>query len=201
MLMNSFFIASIIVILIPGTGFVYTISTGITKGKRSGVYASIGCTLAIIPHMIIGILAMVFLTKVNEIVFQSIKVVGAIYLVYLGITMISCKATLEMEKGDKELSDFMIGLKGLFINLLNPKLTIFFLAFIPQYVNKEIGSIILQGMILDSIFFILSFFIFVVYALLAGSLHHLVETATEKIIWMQRIAGILFLIFSVQMLI
>lgn len=201
MILDSFIIASLIVILMPGTGFVYTVSTGITRGKKSGIYAAIGCTLAIIPHMIAGILAMFFLTKINDMLFQSIKLVGALYLIYLGITMLRSKTSYEMELEDKNITDFKIGLKGMLINLLNPKLTIFFLAFIPQYVDKNEKNILLHSIQLDMVFLAISLGIFLIYALLSGSIFHLAEKGNKKLTWLPRLSGIIFIVFSIQLLV
>lgn len=201
MILDSFIIASLIIILMPGTGFVYTVSTGIARGKKSGVYAAIGCTIAIIPHMIVGILAMIFLTKISEMVFQSVKLVGVIYLIYMGITMIRSKASYEMQLEDANITDLKIGIRGMLINLLNPKLTVFFLAFIPQYLDKSERNVFLQSIWLDSIFFTISLVVFLIYALLSGSFFHLVEKKNKKFIWLSKVSGIIFIVFSIQMLV
>ncbi|KAB1437869.1 LysE family translocator [Candidatus Galacturonibacter soehngenii] len=199
--MNSFIIASFIVILMPGTGFVYTISTGVTRGKKSGVYAAVGCTLAIIPHMIAGIFTMFFLTNINDMVFQSVKFVGVIYLIYLGITMIRGKVSYEMEQEDKKISNLKIGLKGMLINLLNPKLTVFFLAFIPQYIDKSERNILMQSIQLDMIFLVISLLVFLIYALLSGSVFYFIEKGNQKLSWLPRLSGIIFIVFSIQLLV
>lgn len=122
----SFLITSFIIILIPGTGVTYTISTGITKGKRASIFAALGCTMGIIPHLCVSIALSSFVMKMNNKAFLVLKLIGAIYLLYLGIGMIISKTSFELTNSKSEGKASTIIRSGILINLLNPKLTLFF---------------------------------------------------------------------------
>lgn len=200
MLSYTFWITSLIVVLMPGTGVIYTISTGIVRGKKNSIYAAIGCTAGIIPHMTIGILALVFFHEVNEYVFQVMKILGGGYLIYLGIDMIRSGQSIQLKEDDQIASSLRIVIKGILINLLNPKLTIFFLAFLPQYIEQGSNNIIAQGIFLGLIFMAITLFVFLIYGLLAGTFHSFIKASERRIIWLQRVFGIIFIIFAIQLM-
>lgn len=200
MLSLSFFITSLIVVLIPGTGVIYTLSSGISGGRKVSIFAAIGCTVGIIPHMTVGILSLVFFQTFNELMFNLVKLAGAVYLIYLGFNMLRSKQSINMEGSDKPLSGFEITTKGIFINLLNPKLTIFFLSFIPQYVNRTEGKIFLQGIVLGLLFMAITLFVFILYGLFAGAFHYFIKTSPQRIILTQRIFGVSFIGFAIHLI-
>jgi threonine/homoserine/homoserine lactone efflux protein len=125
----SFVLTSVIIILLPGTGVIYMISTGITKGRKASVIAAIGCTAGIIPHLCISIVLSTLLFELNEQVFNAVKILGVFYLLYLGVGMIVGKTKLDFESEKAaDRAGHMIR-RGILINLLNQKLTVFFLVF------------------------------------------------------------------------
>ncbi|HET6823032.1 MAG TPA: LysE family translocator, partial [Anaerolineales bacterium] len=136
----EFLLASLIVVLIPGTGVVYTITTGLTLKWRASLAAAVGCTLGIVPHILASILGLSALLNMSAQVFSAIKWAGALYLLYLAWNMWREAGTLEIQKKSTETSFRNIILKAIAINLLNPKLTIFFFAFLPLFVSKDSHS-------------------------------------------------------------
>lgn len=136
----SFFITSFIIILIPGTGVTYTISTGITKGKKDSIFAALGCTLGIGPHLCLSIALSSFLMNMSHNAFFIIKIIGAIYLLYLGIGMIKSKTNFELENNKLGNNAGKLIRRGIFINLLNPKLTLF---FSHSYLNTQSQLVII----------------------------------------------------------
>src|SRR5512134_2564431 len=133
----EFLLASLVVVLIPGTGVVYTITTGLTLKWRASLAAAIGCTLGIVPHILASILGLSAIMNMSAQVFSIIKWAGAFYLLYLAWTMWREAGTLEINKKSAETSFTKIIMKAIAINLLNPKLTIFFFAFLPLFVPKD----------------------------------------------------------------
>ncbi len=200
MLSFTFIITSLIVVLIPGTGVIYTISTGITRGKRSSIYAAMGCTAGIIPHMAVGILALVLFQEVNELIFNIVKSVGAVYLIFMGITMIKSGPSIKPGETAIASSGLGIAMKGVLINLLNPKLSVFFLAFIPQYVSGNDVNTVIQGIKLGLLFMLLTLFVFIIYGLIAGIGHSFIENSSRRVIMIQRVFGVVFIILAVQLL-
>jgi threonine/homoserine/homoserine lactone efflux protein len=133
MMNPEFLLASLIVVLIPGTGVVYTITTGLTLHWRASLAAAIGCTLGILPHILASILGLSALLNMSAQVFSVLKWAGASYLLYLAWNMWREASTLEINKKTTETSLTKIVVKAIAINLLNPKLTIFFLCLFAAF--------------------------------------------------------------------
>lgn len=127
----SFLITSLIIVLLPGTGVIYTISTGIMQGKKRSVIAAIGCTAGIIPHLVVSIVLSSLLMQMNETVYTVLRIAGVCYLLYLGIGMIFSQKTPGFEDAKTDRNTLSVICHGIMINLLNPKLTLFFFSFLP----------------------------------------------------------------------
>src|SRR5690242_17381905 len=140
MLSPEFLLASLVVVLVPGTGVVYTITTGLTLKWRASLAAALGCTLGIIPHILASILGLSAILNMSAQVFSALKLAGAAYLLYLAWNMWRESGTLELTKKQTETGVLKIILKAIAINLLNPKLTIFFFAFLPLFISKTSAS-------------------------------------------------------------
>ena len=152
MINPEFLLASLVVVLIPGTGVVYTITTGLTLKWRASIAAAIGCTLGIVPHILASILGLSALLNMSAQVFSALKIAGAMYLLYLAWNMWREAGTLEINKKSTETSVTQIVIKAIAINLLNPKLTIFFFAFLPLFVSKNSSSPTLEMIMLSAVF-------------------------------------------------
>src|SRR5690349_4046897 len=156
----EFLITSLIVVLIPGTGAVYTITTGITLKWRASLAAAIGCTLGIIPHILATVLGLSAVLNMSAQVFSVLKLIGSAYLLYLAWNMWREAGTLEIHKKNAETSILQIITKAIAINLLNPKLTIFFLAFLPLFISKNSASPTMEMILLSAIFMGITLIIF-----------------------------------------
>src|SRR5688572_26231057 len=148
----EFLLASLVVVLIPGTGVVYTITTGLTLKWRASLAAAIGCTLGIVPHMMASILGLSALLNMSAQVFSVLKWAGALYLLYLAWNMWREAGSIEINQKSTETSLGKIILKAIAINLLNPKLTIFFFAFLPLFISKNSASPTMQMILLSAVF-------------------------------------------------
>jgi threonine/homoserine/homoserine lactone efflux protein len=195
----SFFISSTIIVLLPGTGVIYTISTGLTKGKKASVFAAFGCTAGIIPHLCLSIALSTFILHMGILAFNIIKIVGALYLLYLGIGMIASKSNLNFNHSQDDLKALAIVRQGILINLLNPKLTIFFFSFLPQYISTNNQNYFLQCLILGLAFMLLTLIVFIGYGILAGSAKIFIEKSPHIMSILQKCFGIIFVIFSIQL--
>lgn len=195
----AFLITSLIVILIPGTGVIYTISTGIMEGKRMGVYAAVGCTAGIIPHLCVSIVFSSLLIQMDDTVFMIIKIAGALYLLYLGAGMIFSKSSLDFETATAERNFSRIIRRGILINLLNPKLTLFFLSLLPQYLVPNTVDYALQSLLLGCVFMLLTLVVFIGYGVLAGTAKALLTDSPKKVSIMQKSFGVLFIGFAAKL--
>ena len=195
----SFLITSFIIILIPGTGVTYTISTGIIKGKRASIFAALGCTMGIIPHLCVSIALSSFLMKMNNKAFLILKLIGAIYLLYLGIGMIRSKTSFELANSKSEEKASTIIRSGILINLLNPKLTLFFFSFLPQYAKSTSNNYMAECLFYGFAFMILTLLVFIGYGLLAGVTNKFFINSPKRISLLQKIFGIIFIVFAIQL--
>mgnify|MGYP003105866160 CR=1 FL=1 len=195
----AFIITSLIIILIPGTGVIYTISTGLIKGKKASIIAALGCTAGILPHLFVSIALSSWLMKMSERAFFLLKCAGALYLLYLGISMIVSKTKLEFSKTIDEDKAATIIRKGVFINLLNPKLTLFFFAYLPQYINSNGGRYIIESFILGIGFMILTFIVFVIYGIMAGLMKAMFIKSPKGLKYIQGLFGIIFIAFAANL--
>lgn len=195
----SFFISSLIIVLMPGTGVIYTISTGITKGKQASIFAAIGCTLGIVPHLCLSIVLSSLVMQMSNSVFNIVKIAGTLYLLYLGSKMIIAKSNLSFEDSQENIKVFEIMHQAILINLLNPKLTIFFFFFLPQYISTNNKNYFVQSLMLSFIFMLLTLIVFIGYGTLAGSTKKFIEKSPRAINMLQKCFGLIFIIFAIQL--
>jgi len=184
----DFLVTSLVVVLVPGPGVVYTVSTALLRGARAGVLASLGCTAGIVPHLLASIFGLAALLHVSAVAFHTLRWAGVAYLLYLAWTMWRQGDALALDANPAEpASTRTIATKGFLMNILNPKLSIFFLAFLPQFVAPgDASSPLPQMLVLSGIFMLMTFVVFVVYAVLAHRLRTHVIGSRRVQRWMQR---------------
>lgn len=167
---TEFLLTSLVVVLVPGTGVIYTVSTGLALRWRASIAAALGCTAGILPHLTASILGLSLILHMSARAFQIMKLAGSVYLLYLAWAMWRDTGTFQFDQGQAapKTNAFRIALKGFLINILNPKLTIFFLAFLPLFVAPDAAPPTRQMMELSAIFMGMTFVIFAVYGILAS---------------------------------
>jgi threonine/homoserine/homoserine lactone efflux protein len=186
MITLDFLITSLIVVLIPGTGVVFTVSTGLVLGKRAGIFAALGCTAGIVPHLLATVLGLAAILHMSAVAFQALKFAGAAYLLYLAYATWRDKEALTVDKAPTTTTAKNLVTRAFLLNILNPKLSIFFLAFLPQFVAQNAPSPILQLLTLSSIFMLMTFVVFVIYGLLANSFRNAVVNSPRVQSWLRR---------------
>jgi len=200
MIKPEFLLASLIVVLIPGTGVVYTITTGLTLKWRASLAAAIGCTLGIVPHILASILGLSALLNMSAQVFSVLKLAGAVYLLYLALNMWREAGTLELNKKSAETSAAKIITKAIAINLLNPKLTIFFFAFLPLFVSKSSASPVTEMVLLSIVFMSLTLIVFALYGILASGIStYLTNSSSGSIKRIQQTFAVILAGFAVKL--
>lgn len=192
MISLSFIITSLIVVAIPGTGVLYTLSKGLASHKKDIILAAVGCTLGIVPHLLAGVFGLSALLHTSAVLFSTIKYIGVAYLVYLGIGMIRSKGFNVDVQTSSQTSFRIIG-KAVLINLLNPKLTLFFLSFLPQFIESNSSNYQIQMMILSLLFMGITLIVFLVYGLLAHSFKRLFTESPQIMNRIQKGFGLVFL--------
>ncbi len=188
---TEFLLTSLVVVLIPGTGVIYTISTGLFLGWRASIAAAIGCTMGITPHLTASILGLSAILHMSAIAFQVIKFLGVVYLFYMAWMMWKETGAINLDSSEdnrkeKSSSYVAIATRGFLINILNPKLSIFFLAFLPLFVNTAAGSPAMQLTMLALVFMLMTLAVFIVYGMFAGGVRKHITHSPTMVKWMQR---------------
>lgn len=183
----EFLLTSLIVVASPGTGALYTLATGFSRGGRSSVVAAFGCTLGIVPHMAAAILGLAALLHTSALAFQIFKYVGVAYLLYMAWKTLQEHGTLKVETDDSRQSALQVTTTAILINILNPKLSIFFLAFLPQFISADEAHPLSQMLLLSAVFMLMTFVVFALYGLFAASIRNHVITRPRVLTWMRRI--------------
>ncbi len=183
----EFFITSMVVILIPGTGVIYTLTIGLGKGFWPAVAAAFGCMLGIIPAAIASIIGLAAIFHSSAVAFQLIKYLGVLYLFYMAWSIIRDDSSLTLAQNKKPVSMSRIIINGAMLNVLNPKLSLFFLAFLPQFIDPESQSTSAMLVMLAAIFMGLTFVVFVIYGAFASLARNYVISRPSVMVWMKRI--------------
>jgi threonine/homoserine/homoserine lactone efflux protein len=199
MITPEFILTSLVVVLVPGTGVIYTISTGMFMGWRSSVAAATGCTAGIIPHLLACILGLSALLHLSSVAFQFLKFAGAAYLIYLAWGMWRDKGAVSIEASGKNSSLVQVMSKGFLINILNPKLSIFFLAFLPQFISDSGSAASVQMIILSALFMLMTLVVFVAYGCLAHRVSSCLTGSPRSIRKIKRVFSAAFASLGVKL--
>jgi len=186
MITAQFLVTSLIVVLIPGTGVLFTVSTGLARGRRASVFAALGCTAGIIPHLLATVLGLAAIMHTSAVAFQLLKYAGVAYLLYLAYATWKEKSSFTFERAPSRGSASAVMIKAFLLNILNPKLTIFFLAFLPQFLESNASSPIAQLLMLSGVFMVMTFAVFVVYGFLAHAFRTAVIESPRVQAWLRR---------------
>lgn len=182
----EFLITSLIVIASPGTGALYTLATGLSRGPRASLVAAFGCTLGIVPHMLAAILGLAALLHASALAFQLLKYGGVAYLLYMAWDAWREHGALRVQENVDAVSARQIVARAILINILNPKLSIFFLAFLPQFVSAREPHPLVRMLLLSGAFMLLTFAVFAGYGLFAAAMRRHVVSRPQAMTWMRR---------------
>lgn len=182
----EFLLTALVIIASPGTGAIYTVAAGISGGGRASLVAALGCTLGIVPHMLAAISGLAALLHTSATAFQVIKYLGVVYLLYMAWSMFRDRSMLSLGSEAKAQSVRQVITSAVLINLLNPKLSIFFFAFLPQFVGEHDASPVATMLQLSLVFMAMTFLVFAVYGAFAAALRQHVLASPFVQAWMRR---------------
>jgi threonine/homoserine/homoserine lactone efflux protein len=182
----EFLVTSLIVIVSPGTGVLYTLAAGLSRGSRASIVAAFGCTLGIVPHMAAAIMGLAALLHTSALAFQTLKYLGVAYLLYMAWHTLKEQGALRVEENVSARSDLQVTITAVLINILNPKLSIFFLAFLPQFVSADEPHPLSRMLVLSLVFMLLTFVVFVGYGLFAATVRTHVISRPRVLTWLRR---------------
>ena len=182
----EFLLTTLIVVATPGTGVIYTLAAGLARGARASVIAAVGCTLGIVPHMVAAITGAAALLHSSALAFQTLKYLGVVYLLYMAWSTLREKGALTVDEQTAPPSATRVISSGVLVNILNPKLTIFFFAFLPQFVSTDDEGALLHMLGLSGVFMLVTLVVFAGYGVFAASVRTRVIGRPRVMTWMRR---------------
>lgn len=195
----EFLLTSLVIIASPGTGAIYTVAAGLSGGARASLVAAFGCTLGIVPHMLAAISGLAALLHTSALAFQILKYLGVAYLLYMAWAMFRDRGMLSLNDEASGKSVRQVIVSAILINLLNPKLSIFFFAFLPQFVSPDDSAPLSRMLELSFVFMALTFVIFAAYGAFAAAVRrHVISNASGQV-WMRRGFAAAFAGLAVQL--
>lgn len=183
----SFLLTSLIVVAAPGTGVLYTLAAALTGGRRASAAAAFGCTLGIVPHIAAALLGLAAVLHTSATAFATLKWLGVAYLLYMAWQALRETGSLNVDQRVDTRSTLRIIVTGILVNILNPKLSIFFLAFLPQFLVAGETHPLARMLELSAAFMAMTFAVFVVYGLFAAGVRDRVVTRPRIMTWLRRL--------------
>ncbi|GAA3628274.1 LysE family translocator [Kineosporia mesophila] len=194
----EFLLTSFIVVASPGTGVLYTMGAGLTRGVRASVIAAVGCTLGILPHMALAVTGVAALFQASQTAFDVLKILGVAYLLFMAWNTLRDSGPLKVTD-DLPPTTRQIITTGVLVNLLNPKLTIFFFAFLPQFVTGGGSGAFVRMVWLSLVFMLLTFIVFVAYGRFAAAIRNQVISRPDVMSWLRRVFAVGFVALAVRL--
>jgi threonine/homoserine/homoserine lactone efflux protein len=182
----SFLLTSLIVVVSPGTGVLYTLAVALTRGSRASVAAAFGCTLGILPHMLAAMLGLAAVLHTSALAFSALKWCGVVYLLYMAWQTLRERGALAVDGRLDETRRRRVVVTGFLINILNPKLSIFFLAFLPQFIATGEPHPLARMLGLSAVFMLMTWVVFVLYGLFAAGVRDRVVSRPNVMVWLRR---------------
>ncbi|MBL1079918.1 LysE family translocator [Nocardia sp. 2] len=190
----EFLLTTLVIVATPGTGVLFTLAAGLSRGVRASVIAAFGCTLGIVPHMVAAITGLAAVLNTSAVAFQTLKYLGVAYLLYMAWNTLRDKGALavpeESEAGAPSAGRVI--LSAVLVNVLNPKLTIFFFAFLPQFIPANSANATVRMLELSALFMLATFVVFAVYGAFAAAVRNHVISRPAVVTWMRRVFGASF---------
>lgn len=188
----EFWITTFIVVASPGTGAVYTIATGLGRGGKASVVAAFACTLGIIPHLIAAMMGLAALLHTSALLYDTVKYAGVAYLLWMAWQTFQEKGAMRIDGDASTRTVMRVMVDGIALNLLNPKLSIFFVAFLPQFTDKAAASPLLEMLALSAVFMAMTFVVFAIYGLFAAAMRDHVVGRPKVMLWLRRLFAAAF---------
>jgi threonine/homoserine/homoserine lactone efflux protein len=195
----AFLMTTLIVVATPGTGVIYTLSAGLSRGRRASVVAAFGCTLGTVPHMVATISGLAALLHASALAFQILKYLGVAYLLYMAWVTLRDKDAIVVAAEDGSRSAIQVIVSAILLNILNPKLTMFFFAFLPQFISAGEPDSVVRMLELSAAFMLVTFIVFAIYGIFAASVRSHVTSRPKAMAWMRRVFAGSFVALGVNL--
>jgi threonine/homoserine/homoserine lactone efflux protein len=195
----EFLATTLIVVVTPGTGVLYTLAAGLSHGARASLIAAVGCTLGIVPHMLAAITGLAALLHTSALAFDVVRYAGVAYLLYMAWSTWREGGALTVDEHAARRSARKVIAEGILVNILNPKLTIFFFAFLPQFVPANRPDALAEMIRLSVVFMVVTLIVFAMYGVLAAAVREHVLARPRVIQWMRRTFAAAFVALSLRL--
>ncbi|WP_026784013.1 LysE family translocator [Pleomorphomonas koreensis] len=195
----EFLLTSLIVVASPGTGVLYTLGAGLGRGGRAAVIAAFGCTLGILPHLLAAVLGLSAMIETSAVAFEILRVAGVAYLLYMAWMTLKETGALAVAPDGRDGSAFDITFRAILLNLLNPKLTVFFLAFLPQFVGSGEAAPTLRFVELGGVFMAMTFVVFALYGVAAAGVRDRVLSRPAVLAGLRRLFAGAFVLLGLKL--
>lgn len=182
----EFLLTSLVIVASPGTGVIYTLAAGLSRGRKASVVAAFGCTLGIVPHLAAAILGLAALLHTSALAFNLVKYLGVAYLLYMAWMTWRERGSLSLTREIGARSACQVTIEAVLINILNPKLSIFFFAFLPQFIAADATHPMAEMLELSAIFMAMTFVVFAIYGMAAAAMRDHVLSSPRIVTWMRR---------------
>lgn len=193
----TFAVAATLLIIVPGPNVIYIITRGIDQGRRAAIASALGVETGMLFHIGAAVLGLSALVASSELVFNIVKYAGAAYLIWMGVTSIRAKVTnLDAPEIDRRASYGRVFAQGMVVNILNPKVGLFFIAFLPQFIDPGRGSSTAQILVLGGVFVAIAVISDLVYALASGSIGAWLSTRERIARQRDRFAGVIYILLG-----
>lgn len=192
MISAQFFVTALVVVLAPGTGVIYTLALGLGQGRRAALWAALGCTVGIVPHLAAATLGLAAVLHSSAVLFNVVKFAGVAYLLYLAWQSLRSGGALSVSSDQTRASGWQIARRGALINILNPKLSIFFLALLPPFLSGNAATATGEMALLGGVFMALTLAVFVLYGAFAATARHWVLGSEKTMRWLSRSFAAIF---------
>ncbi|MFC7428871.1 LysE family translocator [Nocardia tengchongensis] len=190
----EFLLTTLVIVATPGTGVLFTLAAGLARGVRASVIAAFGCTLGIVPHMVAAVTGLAALLNASAVAFQTLKYLGVAYLLYMAWNTLRDKDVLSIPEESEQAAPTAgrVIVSAVLVNVLNPKLTIFFFAFLPQFVPSGSTGATVRMLELSGMFMLATFVVFAVYGSFAAAVRSRIISRPAVMTWMRRVFGVSF---------
>lgn len=182
----EFLLTTLIIVASPGIGAIYTIAAGLARGGRASVWAAFACTMGIVPHLVAAMTGLAALLHASALAFEIVKYAGVAYLLWMAWSTLQEHGALKIEAKPDPRGAWQVLVDGILVNLLNPKLSIFFVAFLPQFIAPNEPNVLARMLELSGVFMLATFVIFAMYGLFAAAMRDRVISSPRVMTWMRR---------------
>ncbi|MEH6645207.1 LysE family translocator [Sulfitobacter sp.] len=191
MITLHFLITALVVVMAPGTGVIYTLALGLGQGRRAALWAALGCTIGVLPHLAAATLGLAAVLHTSALLFAAVKWAGVAYLLYLAWQTLKDDGALSVQETKTRQSGWQIARRGALINILNPKLSIFFLALLPPFLSGNTASATTEMTAMGAVFMAMTFGVFALYGIFAAGARRQLLGSAQVMAWLNRsFAGI-----------